>query len=143
LFELILWVQAAEWAVMLRLVQNQKMKKPEEILYEHNAENINYDDEDAQYKFRRDEIKCKKCWIRCTFVFILLVVSLCIYRNFQIYDGSFNDIPELIKDKIDKTDLLISITGYMLLFYYWCRIFNEMRKSHRYEYERNFFYMLT
>ena len=142
-------LQIFEWQAMVYLIKSQYGRKCEEILYDHNTENINLTiSEERQSNrvsdmifkkktnsgglkgnfYRRKEIQMWKI-MKIVGVIVLatniLIIILSMYRN--------ND-----------TDLLY-LRFYGYFFYpaqfiatlaFFCRIHHYMKKLHRYEYEK-------
>ena len=129
--QIIYILQIFEWHVMIHIIEAQKSKTIEEFMYDFNTENTQIKIKDEKKEnlgnnnvmtFKREEMNIEKLFLP---VFLLtnlihFVLDILTYQN--IYANLILTI--------------IYVIQALLFCYYHRKVFNLMRKKHRYEFER-------
>lgn len=126
----ILFLQILEWYSMHNIMKHQQGKEIGQILFEHNAENMDetlYWRNAIQFNFRKKEIFAKKVifvlgilWFLITF---LLEVSS-IISNFEI------------NSKLFKWNLGFDLSVGICITYFFASLMYTLKTHHNFEYEK-------
>lgn len=111
-----------EWAAMYYIMNTQHHRTVNQILYEHNAENMN--DRSEGINYRKNEIRIANVFMGFTAVFT--IVFLVVFYNFVFLWKEWSIWGVGIIYVVQA--MLVSLFFFILMFH--------MRKYHRYEYNR-------